>query len=250
MTSLAKISCVIISQNAQSTIGATLDSLKDFCEVVIYSNNSTDNTEKIALTYSNVHLVKGDFLGFGPTKNLAASYAKNDWILSLDSDEIIPENLIEELKTLQLNDPKEVFILKRDNYFFSKEVKHSGWGDDFLTRIYNRSSHQFNDNMVHEFIVTDKQTKKTKLNNSFHHDAVQNLNQFLQKVIKYSDLAAQNKQTCSLFVVLAKAHFAFFKTYFLQLGFLDGWRGLVISISNFNGKFFRYMKRYINCKHK
>jgi len=248
MIKIDNISCVIISQNSEATIRETLDSLKSFSDVVIYSNNSTDNTENIIKNYANVTLINGDFLGFGPTKNRASEYAKNSWILSLDSDERLSEKLLKELQELSLNDTKEVFILKRDNFFLNKEIKHSGWGKDFLIRLYNKSEYQFNNNMVHEYIQIQEDTKQTKLKNSFQHNAIQNVNQFLQKVIKYSDLAAKDKKTCSLTLVILKAFFAFFKTYFLQLGFLDGWRGLVIAISNFNGKFFRYIKRYLNCK--
>ena len=242
------ISVVIIAKNAEATIEETLQSLISFKEVILYFNDSTDKTEEIAGKYANVTVIDGDFLGFGPTKNKAASYAENEWILSLDSDEVISDALTEELKSLKLENKKEVFVLKRDNYFLGKEVKYSGWGKDKLTRLYNRSHHQFNQNMVHEFVALKEDTVKTDLQNSFKHNAVQDINQFLQKVIKYSDLAAKDKKTCHFVMVVLKAHFAFFKTYVLQLGFLDGWRGFVIAISNFNGKFFRYTKRYINCQ--
>ncbi len=107
----------------------------------------------------------------------------------------------------------------------------------------------FNENLVHEFIPLQKESIEITLKQSFKHNAVENINQFLQKVIKYSDLASKDKKTCSFLIVIAKAHFAFFKTYILQFGFLDGWRGFLIAVSNFNGKFFRYTKRYINCKY-
>ncbi len=244
------ISVVIIAKDADVTIEETLKSLISFKNVLLYLNNSTDETEEIAKKYPNVTIVHGDFLGFGPTKNKAAEYAENEWILSLDSDEVILKSLLEELKSLELDNKKEVFILKRDNYFLGEEVKYSGWGKDKLTRLYNRSYHQFNQNAVHEFVELKDDTVKIELQNSFKHNAVQDINQFLQKVMKYSDLASKDKTTCNFLVVLLKAKFAFFKTYIIQLGFLDGWRGFVIAISNFNGKFFRYTKRYINCKIK
>jgi glycosyltransferase involved in cell wall biosynthesis len=249
MINIQNISCVIIAKNAEDTIDDTLKSLQPFKEVILYNNNSTDNTKKIAQNYPNVRLIEGDFIGFGPTKNKASSFATNNWIFSLDSDEIIPLELIKELQTLQLKNEKELFIIKRDNYFLKKHIKHSGWGKDFLARLYNKEYHSFNNNVVHEHIAITTETIKTRLKNSFKHNAVTNINQFLQKVMNYSDLASKNKKSCSMTVVILKSLFAFFKTYFLQLGFLDGWRGLVIAISNFNGKFFRYIKRYINCKH-
>lgn len=246
--SIKNISCAIIVKNGASTIKETLESLRSFDDVVLYDNGSTDATLEIAKNYANVNIIYGDFLGFGETKNQAASFAKNSWIFSLDADEVLPQDLIEELKILKLDNEKEVFIIKRDNYFLDKEIKHSGWGGDFLTRIYNKNRHAFNKNIVHEFVELKSDTKKTKLKNSFKHNAVQDINQFLQKIMKYSDLASKDKKTCCFLTVIFKAKWAFLKTYFLQLGFLDGWRGFVIAVSNFNGKFFRYTKRYINCK--
>jgi len=244
------ISIVMIAKNAEMTIKSSLESLKAFDEVILYLNNSSDNTEAIAKEYANVKVIHGEFLGFGPTKNKAAYYAKNDWIFSLDSDEEVLEKLIEELNNIKLTNKKEVFIIKRDNYFLDKEVKYSGWGKDLLSRIYNKSFHQFNDNIVHEFIELKEETIKTHLSSSFKHNAVQDVNQFLKKIMSYSDLGAKDHKTCSFLTVILKSTFAFFKTYILQRGFLDGWRGYVIAKSDANGRFYRYTKRYINCKIK
>jgi glycosyltransferase involved in cell wall biosynthesis len=248
MYKIEHISCVIIAKDAEKTIQETLESLTHFKEVILYLNNSTDTTKIIAQKYPNVTIIEGDFIGFGPTKNMACSFATNDWILSLDSDEVLLPKLHTEMQQLNLQNENEVFIIKRDNYFLNKKVRFSGWGNDYLTRIYNKKKHQFNQNQVHEFIEPTSHTYQTTLKNSFKHNAVQNINQFLFKIIHYSDLASQNKKTCCFLTVIAKAKWAFFKTYVLQLGFLDGWRGFVIALSNFNGKFFRYTKRYINCK--
>jgi len=245
---IPNISVVIIAKDAQATIEETLQSLKAFDEVILYLNDSSDNTLLIAQSFQNVKVVEGEFRGFGDTKNHAASFASHDWILSLDSDEVILPDLLHEIETLVLDNLQKLYIIKRENYFLGKRIKHSGWGKDYLARLYHRKTHQFNSNKVHESIQTTSDTIKITLKNPFKHNAVTNINQFLQKIMRYSDLAAQNKKTCSFLVVIAKAHFAFFKSYILQLGFLDGWRGFVIAVSNFNGKFFRYTKRYINCK--
>ena len=112
---IKQISVVIIAKNAEGTIGESLDALNAFDEVLLYLNNSTDNTKSIAKNYDNVHIVEGAFFGFGKTKNEAGRACKHDWILSLDSDEVILKLLLEELKLLKLDNKKEVFILKRDN---------------------------------------------------------------------------------------------------------------------------------------
>lgn len=243
-----KISVVIIAKNAEESISECLKSLNRFDEVILYLNNTTDKTSEIASTFSNVKIINGDFLGFGPTKNKASDFARNPWILSLDSDEMILDPLYKEINELSLDNDHAVYSLKRDNYFLGKQVRHSGWGNDRLIRLYHKGTHRFNANMVHEYIELNSLSEITKLKNPFKHLAITDINQFLTKVSHYSDIASNNQKTCSFTIVITKSLFAFFRTFILQLGFLDGWRGFVIAVSNFNGKFFRYTKRYINCK--
>jgi len=248
MPKISNITCVIIAKNAEETISETLQSLQDFNEVILYLNNSDDETQKIADAFENVKVIQGEFLGFGPTKNRACEYAHNDWIFSLDSDEVLLPDLLQELYKLKLSDSNTVFKIKRDNYFLGKKVHYSGWGKDYLVRLFNKTTHSFNDNMVHEFVALNAEAKVIQLENSFKHNAVLNLNEFLFKIASYSDLASDNKRTCSFFLVFLKAKWAFLRTYFFQLGFLDGWRGFFIAFTNAYSKFFRYTKRYINCK--
>ena len=140
------ISVVIMAKNAQETIALSLDSLKMFNEVILYLNDSTDDTEAIAREYDNVKIIEGTFIGFGETKNKAGEYAQNDWILSLDSDEILTPELIEEITAQDYKDINILFTLKRDNYFLGHKTQNS----DHIVRIYNRKNTQFNDNKVHE----------------------------------------------------------------------------------------------------
>ncbi len=246
--SINSISVVMIAKNAQDSIKESLDSLTGFEEVILYLNNSDDETKIIAQNYKNVKIVEGEFLGFGPTKNRAATFAKNEWIFSLDSDEIVTKSLFKELELLSLDDENDVFIIKRDNYFLGKKIKYSGWGKDFLVRIYNKNIHSFNSQMVHEKVQLRESSKKIALKNSFTHLAIVDISQFLTKISRYSKLAAGEKKSCSFIVVLLKSTFAFIKTYFFRLGILDGYRGFVIAISDANGRFYRYLQRYINCK--
>ena len=93
------VSAVMIVKNGARTIDKSLESLKQFDDVVVYDNGSTDGTQVIAARYPNVQLIEGGFDGFGTTKNRAASYAKHDWILIIDSDEVVDDELLHALKT-------------------------------------------------------------------------------------------------------------------------------------------------------
>ncbi|PHS41747.1 MAG: hypothetical protein COB07_01505 [Sulfurovum sp.] len=238
------ISVVIMAKNAQDTLALSLDSLKAFHEVILYLNDSTDDTEAIAKKYLNVKIIKGEFLGFGETKNKAGEYAENDWILSLDSDEILTTKLIEEISSQEYSDNTTLFRLKRNNYFLGHKTQNS----DHIVRIYNKKYTKFNDNKVHESVIVPKESQVITLKNSFKHLNIININQTLTKLIMYTDLGAKEKKTCYFIVVIVKPMFAFFKTYIIQGNFLRGWVGFTVAINSANKRYYKYLKQFINCK--
>ena len=242
--SIKSISVAIMAKNASSTIVEVLNALKVFDEVILYLNDSTDDTEKLAQDYSNVVIEKGSFLGFGKTKNKVASYASNDWILSLDSDEILNPQLIDEIISHQLEDKTQLFVLKRDNYFLGHKTQDT----DEIVRIYNRQFTHFNDNSVHEKIEVPHDAKMIRLQTSFTHLNITNVNQTLTKMIQYTDLGAEGKKTCFFTVVIAKSLFAFFKIYILKGNFLKGWVGIALGMNAAHRRYYKYLKQFVHCQ--
>jgi len=243
------MSVVIITRNASSTLATTLDALKEFEEVIIYDNGSTDDTIDLSSCYSNVTLRQGEFFGFGPTKRHAVSLAKNDWILSLDADEKPNEKLIDSLRHwLEDAHPHDIGNILRENWMLGQPIRHAGWGNDWLIRLFNKNSYNFNNAMVHESVEVDNKSKAIKLSGCIEHTAVTDLSQFLEKINRYSTLRSQSSKLkiYSPGIIFIKTLFAFIRTYFFQLGVLDGWRGLVIAVANANGVFWKYMKTYVN----
>ena len=235
---------VIIAKNAQETISQSLDSLKNFDEVVLYLNNSTDSTQKIAQNYSNVKTVYGEFKGFGNTKNSAGEHSQNRWILSMDSDEILNSKLIKEIAKQDFSNIKNIFKLKRDNFFLGHKTQSA----DYIHRIYNRDYTKFNSNPVHEKIIIPNDAKVITLKNSFTHLNITNINQTLTKIIHYTDLGAEDKKTCLFLTVIAKSIFAFFKTYILQGNIIRGWVGFALAVNSANKRYYKYIKQFINCQ--
>ena len=139
------ISIVMIVKNGAKTIKKSLDSLKEFSDVVVYDNGSDDDTISIVKEYKNVNLIEGEFKGFGPTKNKAATYAKNEWILILDSDEVIDKKLLETLKKDDF-DKNYVYLLNFKAYYKNYQVKYCGWNNQKIKRFYNKSVTCYNDN--------------------------------------------------------------------------------------------------------
>jgi len=241
---IENISVVIIVKEGEKTIQSTLDALSQFSDVVVYDNGSTDNTIEIVKKYRNVNLVQGDFLGFGMTKNKAATYSKHDWVLSLDADEVLSQELLVNLLKTEL-DKNCVYVISRENYYQKKSVKYC-WGNDKIVRLYNKQQTKFNDNILHESVVTQGLNQQ-KLTGVMRHYPYTDVSGFLQKTDSYSTLYAQQnqgKKTSSPFKAFYKSTFHFIKLYFLKLGFLDGYAGLLVSVSGANGVFFKYLKLY------
>jgi len=238
------ISVVIIAKNAEDSIAEALDALNAFDEVLLYLNNSIDDTKTIAQKYENVRIVEGEFLGFGKTKNAAGKQSKYDWILSLDSDEVLNDKLIDEIGQLNLDDTTKLYRLKRDNYFLGHKTQSA----DHIVRIYNKRHTGFNDNAVHEKIIVPISSQVHTLKNSFKHLNIVNINQTLTKIIQYTDLGSKNKKTCFFTVVIAKAVFAFFKTYIVQGNIFRGWVGFALAVNSANKRYYKYIKQFINCQ--
>ena len=241
---ISHISVVIMAKNAEETIAESLDSLNLFDEVILYMNNSTDKTEEIAKNYNNVKIIQGEFLGFGKTKNEAAKFSKHDWVLSLDSDEILNKSLLNEMTELDFHNIKKVYKLKRDNYFLGHETQNS----NMIVRIYNKKYTQFDDSIVHEKIIIPEDASVVTLKNSFKHLYVLHINQTLKKIIHYTDLGSEGKKTCFFSVVVAKSIFAFFKTYIIQGNIMKGWVGYALAVNSANKRHYKYLKQFIHCQ--
>lgn len=244
MTKIAHISCVMIAKNAESTLPAVLDALQSFAEVVVYCNDSTDKTEEIAASYDNVNLIKGEFKGFGPTKNLAASYAANDWIFSLDADEVVSSEFIKNLSQTELQ-TDSLYSILRTNFYKQQQIRHC-WADDEIIRIYNKKITAFTDKYVHEHII-QKNLQVKKIPGLIKHYPYPSIESFVDKANTYSTLFAQNnagKKSSSPAKAFFNGLFSFVKTYFFKQGFRDGYAGLVIACSHMVTNFYKYIKLY------
>lgn len=238
------ITATILTKNCQDTLGATMLSLQRFPEVLIFDSGSTDSTLKIASGFPNARIIQGVFTGFGQTHNAASSHAAHDWILSIDSDEVLTEELVEEIFRLDLN-PNQVYQIDRKNYFNGKWVRWcGGWHPDPVVRLYNRTVTRFTDDAVHEKVIVGR-LQLTYLSSPLLHIPYRCMDDFLSKMQIYSSLfAKQNKgkKHSSLGKAMMHSWFAFIKSYLFKKGFLGGKEGFIISIYNAHTAFYKYLK--------
>jgi glycosyltransferase involved in cell wall biosynthesis len=238
------ISVTLLTKNSQKHLHANLKALQAFEEVVVLDNGSTDTTLDIARQYPNTKIVLSPFIGFGPLKNLAAEHAAHPWILSIDSDEVVSEELTQEIMALDLTDTSVVYSLLRHNFYGQKLIKACGWDNDVVPRLYHKGSTRFAALPVHEYIQTEGMRVK-KLSGTLNHYSYDSISQLINKMNHYTTLFAQEnrfRKTSSPAKSYLKGAFSFFRNYMLQRGFLFGYEGLVISFSNASGSFYKYMK--------
>lgn len=236
---------VVLARDASTTVEFTLESLRDFPEVLVYAWGRSGRVREICRRYPNVQFVNGDFLGSGRTRNRAASLAEGDWILALNADEYLSDALRADLEEVELPAPTTAYSIQRHNLFLGKDIRWGGWGNDWSVRIYNRLVHQFDDSLDQARIALAAETKTRRLHGALWCLAVTDIDQLLKRASRRSELGRHTEgRVLSPPLAVASASWAFSRSYFLELGLLEGWRGLLIALTGAIETLFRHMKRY------
>ncbi len=230
---MQKLSVVIICKNSADVIGNTLASLKGLTDdIVVYDNGSTDQTKEIVMQNES-RLFEGEWEGFGKTKNKATALAKYDWVLSLDADEAVDEQLKNCLLLLNLDDVNKVYKLRFKNFLGDRWIRFGAWGNDKHIRLFNRKKILWNNTEVHESLILPDTIEVLTVQGYVHHKTAASINDFELKMQHYAMLNAkkyflQGKKSGKPKTYLAAA-FSFIKNYFFKLGFLDGRSGFACS---------------------
>ena len=237
------ISVTILTKNSSRYIKQVLEALEPFGEVAILDTGSTDETLEIAKNFKNVVIYKHEFEGFGKAHNLISSLATHDWILSLDSDEVVSPDFCKEVLSLTLN-PRSVYTISRHNYYRKRFIKGCGWYPDRVVRLYNRKATQFSDAFVHERVLSEG-LKTISIDAPVYHYHYNSIDDFINKMQLYSTLFAKEKakkKQSSLLKAISHGFFAFFKSYVLKRGILLGGEGFEISAYNAITAYYKYLK--------
>jgi len=246
-----KLSVAIICKNEESRIKRCLESVSWVDEIVVVDSGSTDKTLEIVSEFTDKIFINADWPGFGLQKRLAVDKATNNWVLALDSDEVVSEELKNEIvKCLQSADEKTVFRLNRLTYFCNKFIYHSGWHPDKIVRLFNKKHYQYNDASIHES-VNCKEAKKIDLKGKLFHYTFESLEKYIDKRNSYAKAWAESQfkkgKKASVIKILFHTLFAFIRHYILRLGVLDGYHGFLISVIQMQYTFNKY--NFLRFKH-
>jgi glycosyltransferase involved in cell wall biosynthesis len=226
---MQSLSVVIVCKNEAGIIGTTLQSLQGLTDdIVVYDNGSTDDTVAIAQQFAT-NVIRSEWEGFGKTKQKAVALARHDWILSLDADESIDEELKNSLLNLSLKDDAVVYEIKFKNFFGNQWLKYGEWGNDSHIRLFNRKKINWNDAPVHEGLVLPGGIQIKRLKGYVLHYTATDVRKYKDKLMKYAALNAekyyeQGKKSNSVKKYLS-AFFSFVQNYIFRVGFLDGKAG-------------------------
>lgn len=240
-----KISGVIITNNEERNIEDCIQSINEVVdEIIVIDSFSSDNTRMICERLQ-VNFYQKEWEGYSQAKNFGNSVAKGSHILSIDADERLSDKLKKSIISCKSN-LQGSYSFNRLNNYCGKWIKHSGWYPDRKIRIFPKTGSFWNENEIHEKLITDNPSNNTFLKGDLLHFSIDSIEQHVNKINYYTNIEAleafkENKQVgFSEWVV--SSFFKFFKIYFLKLGFLDGLHGFLIASFSAYSKFLKYSK--------
>jgi glycosyltransferase involved in cell wall biosynthesis len=224
------ISVVIIVKNEAHIIATTIAAVQSLTDdVVICDTGSTDDTVTVAQT-AGAKVVQETWRGFGPTKNKANTHAKYDWILQIDADEVPHASLIHALRQLQLNNVLIKYRVVLKNFYCGQYLRFGNFKDIQRVRLFNRTKIQWNEDDVHEVLVSKEPVTEVLLPGYIQHYTYTTVEEHLQKIENYTSLSAallfKQKKKASFVKLYVSPAASFLVNYMFKLGFLDGYYGL------------------------
>jgi glycosyltransferase involved in cell wall biosynthesis len=244
---MVQISAVIITLNEERNIGRCLDSLMSVADdIVVVDSFSTDFTENICLE-RGVRFIKRKFTTYSEQKNFAVSQARYDHILSLDADEYLSAELLQSILVIKETWTTEAFRMNRLSSYAGKWVRHGSWYPNRQLRLWHRNFGKWNKSNPHEVVEVMPGTPVIQLKGNLMHRSYENATAALYKIELYSRLYAESnagKKKVSVLGIFFHSGWAFFKSYFYKLGFLDGYAGLAVAKISSAHTFFKYARLY------
>ena len=230
-----KISAVIITFNEEKHIADAIRSVHWVDEIVVVDSESTDETRQIAESLG-ASVIVNKWPGFSAQKQLAVDRAAHDWILSLDADERVSDELRAEIESVRnaSGASADGYRIPRLSYYMDRPIRHSGWYPDLQLRLFDRTKGRWNGAVIHESVSMAPDTKVGRLRGEIIHYTIDDAANHRRIIAaRYAPLGAQkmidDRRRTSPVRAVFSSWFTFIRSYFLKLGILDGFPGLCIA---------------------
>lgn len=237
------LSVSLISFNEEGNIAKTLSSVKDIAsEIIVVDSHSTDKTREIAKSYG-ARVFEEDWKGHIAQKNSALEKCTQEWVLSLDCDEVVSKELEKSIICSVRNPEADGYFINRKTYYMGRFLKHV-WQPDRKLRVVRKSAKpKWEGYNPHDILKIRGSLKN--LNGDLYHYSYKNLEDHFYRTVKYAKLSAQSYydegRKFKWHKPLLNPVSAFAKVFFIQRGFLDGYRGFIIAASSFTYTFLKYV---------
>lgn len=242
------LSVVIITRNESRNIRDCIESVAFAAEIVVLDHSSEDDTVNIARAMGAKVEVASDWPGFGIQKNRAIAMATGDWILCLDADERITPTLAQEILQALQDHESDLFEIPRLTNFCGQWIRHCGWRPDYVVRLFKRGQARYTDDLVHERLIPAKNAAIGRMKQDMLHYSYPTPSHYWRKLQVYSDAWAQQRwkdgKRTSLTRAFLSGVFAFVRSYFFRLGFMDRGMGLVVCTMQAQSAFAKYFTLY------
>jgi glycosyltransferase involved in cell wall biosynthesis len=231
-----KISVAVITFNEENNIERCLKSVALLAdEIIVVDSLSTDKTVDLAKV-NGAKVVSQKFLGYIEQKNFAIQQCANDWVLSLDADECLSDDLQKEILQLKNNNHQpDGYIMPRLSRYCGQWIKHGAWYPDKKVRLFNRAVAKWGGINPHDKIFfTNEHPIITQLNGDILHYTINTKEEHQQQAKRFSEITAKElfnqQKSTNVFKIYLKPIVRFIRDYFFKAGFLDGKAGLQIAI--------------------
>lgn len=238
-----RLSAILITKNEAADLPDCLASLWFCDEIVVVDGGSTDATVAIATAAGAVVRATEDWPGFGPQKQRALDLAGGDYVLSIDADERIPEELAREIRAAIAGGAAAGWRIDRLSSFLGKFLHHGGWSPDRILRLARRDAARFTPDLVHERLEVEGAV--ADLSARMIHHSYRSIDEVLDKGRRYALASAAERRARGrrggLLAAILRAKWAFVRHYVLKAGFLDGAHGLVAALAKAQETFWRWL---------
>lgn len=243
MSDKSPISAIVITLNESKNLRRCL-SAADFCsEIVIVDSGSTDDTLDIAAQFG-ARIFHRDWTGYRDQKNFGVEQAHNPWVLCIDADEVVSDQLKRSiLRRFDDDPPFDAFAINRHGYYADRLINHSGWYPQWRLFLYRKGKAVWSGDEPHT-VVEFRGTRFARLEGDLYHFTYSNISEHIRKSLRAAEDAAEamfrRNRRARNSDLLVRPIWASMKSYIFQAGFLDGFYGLVIAVVSGYYTFLKY----------
>jgi glycosyltransferase involved in cell wall biosynthesis len=237
------LTVAVITQDAARALGPCLESVGFAGEILVVDSGSSDGTLELAARHG-ARIEHREWMGFGRQKAHAVSIAKHDWVLCLDSDERVSEELARSIREAMAAPRYNAYRMPRRNRFMGRWLAHGEGYPDWSLRLFHRAHASWSSDEVHEAVLTTADVGR--LQGELLHDSAEDVATYLGKQNRYTTLQAKTLFAqgvrASYWRLIASPLVRFLKFYVMRLGFLDGGAGFAHVVIGCNNTFHKYLK--------